>query len=236
VKRNANLAFLRAALPPEPLSPRCRLARFVQGVLEEHYERRDRNADEETPLVQLRPVFKRPWLVRYSVAALLAVLVCGVTTSHAPLRAGRVRAASGSDSGQVSAGCRGRFIPNRKFPGVYKLVDLRSRCRTGDITFAADDDTGGQVPSSLAESFVMLYMVQKRDGAATDIVAIRPCPSESRGCEPGEFYRVSGATGLGGRVRLRNGDLIAFERRRLEQFLAGAVSEAPTDGSSGEGR
>lgn len=133
---------------------------------------------------------------------------------------GAGRPAGSVVEGQTNDGCPARLLPNRKHPGVYKVTSMRRRCRTADIEFAGGEADGVPPPPSLGQTYVQIYVApHTRDGYG-EIFAARPCPSETRGCDRGEFYRVSALYGLGERVRLSEGDVIAFDEVRLQEFLA----------------
>ncbi|MBD3241756.1 MAG: hypothetical protein GF331_14295 [Chitinivibrionales bacterium] len=250
VKRNANCAYIRAALPAQPLPRRCRIARVVQQVIEEAQDIPQYPDEDEVARRGFELRLEKPYLIRYAVTAIALLLLCVGSTRHdftAPSAQARsVTADEQPTEVTRTRGCEAHLTTNRKIPGVYRVTDMRHRCRTADI-LVPQSDSIGTYPASLGETYTRLYVTKRGTlGTFSDIITVRQCPSESRGCEPGEFYRIVGLGGLGKRIELDEGDVVSFRREFLEAFVqtveplecpAGDSTASETAGAAaGEGK
>lgn len=220
-KRNANCAYLRAALPASLPRRRSRVAQFVQEVIDSVQERPVLHDEDEVVAFRFGHRFDRPYLIRYALAAVVLLLVCAGSSRHQAVPA-RLRGDQGyADSAGVgmsrTRGCDAHLVENRRFPGVYRITDMRRRCLPRDIVVPPDSAT--VLPQTLGEAFARLYVSPRSPRGYGELIEARQCPSELRGCEPQQFYRIVGLGGLGERVDLSEGDIVGFEREAVEAYL-----------------
>ncbi len=243
VKRNANCAYMRAALPAQPLSRTSRIVRFVQDVIEQAQELPQYPDEDEAAHRGFELRLEKPYLIRYAATAVVLLLLCVGSTNHdlaattaRPGAAAATEQREGAPAGETqrTKGCEAHLTGNRKIPGVFRVTDMRRRCRTADVLGPQSDSTA-RYPSSLGEAYTRLYVTKRGPlGTFGEIMAVRQCPSESRGCEPGEFYRIVGLGGLGKRIELDEGDVVSFRRACLETFVHSVEPlDSPATESSG---
>lgn len=240
-KRNANCAYMRAALPAQPLSRKSRLVQVVQDVIEQAQELPQYPDEDDTGRRSFELRLEKPYLIRYAITAVTLFLLCIGSTNHdivsSSAQAGVVSEADAEKTEpRRTKGCEAHLTTNRKIPGVFRVTDMRRRCRTADILGPLPDSTAAY-PASLGETYARLYVTKRGTlGTFGEIMAVRQCPSESRGCEPGEFYRIVGLGGLGKRIELDEGDVVSFRRELIEAFVRTVEPlESPAADSSAAG-
>jgi len=220
LKRNANTAFLRAALPSTPLQRTSRPARLIDELID-RVQQLPRNQDDELDDVK-STWLGRSTLTRYATTAVTLILFAALSIAH-DTALGRMEGTAvrleEQEEGRSNGRCDARLVQDALHPGVYRIVDMRRRCELDRVTFAPMADENISPPPSLGQTYARLYLSRMTDTGYTPSYAIRRCPSEERGCEEGQFYRSVGLSGLGEKIRFRDNDVVAFDEYPLERFL-----------------